>query len=336
MSQPLVSVIIPTYNASDTIEMTLDSIFAQTYKNHEIIVVDDGSTDRTSEILWPLANSGKIHLIIQENFGPSAARNAGIMSARGEYIAFLDSDDIFATESIERRVKVLTDHSDVSLVFTDFCFGDDIKLMDIQTPFYRSKYMLKKFSKSIEKVDGLVYFFKKDFFRNSILNNIEPSIITVIVRRVCLDKIGLFDESLRNAEDSDMWFRIQKEYKVAFIDQPLSFYRKLRGGLSSNVEGYCLGGIKFFVKQLSDNDVRNDVKLVSHIKKKIGYRYGELGDYYFGKGLYTDARRVLLLAIINCPWQGKTFLLLLLSLLPAIFIQSIKSIKSFLLQNKSR
>ena len=97
---PRVSVIIPAYNRADLIEETLDSVFAQTYRDYEIIVVDDGSTDDTRAVLAPLAAAGKLRYTYQENAGLPAARNTGIRMAAGQYVAFLDSDDLFTPDKL--------------------------------------------------------------------------------------------------------------------------------------------------------------------------------------------------------------------------------------------
>ena len=100
--KPKVSVVIPTYNSSQFIVETLESVFAQTYKDYEIIVVDDGSTDNTKEVLQPYTS--RIKYIYKENGGPASARNVGIKSAQGEYIAFLDSDDRWLPEKLEKHI----------------------------------------------------------------------------------------------------------------------------------------------------------------------------------------------------------------------------------------
>jgi len=116
-ASPLVSVVIPAYNCAPFIGESLDSVYRQTYRNWEVIVIDDGSTDETRAILAP--HTGRIRYFYQENRGTAAARNAGVRQARGELIAFLDNDDIWLPEKLERQVQVMQGSPECGLVFTD-------------------------------------------------------------------------------------------------------------------------------------------------------------------------------------------------------------------------
>ena len=115
---PVVSVIIPTYNHAMYIERTLESVFQQTYKNYEIIVIDDGSTDNTQEVIKSYEN--KITYICKENEGTAKSRNLGLKIAKGKYVAFLDSDDLWMPQKLELQVTLLDKNIDIGLVCTDF------------------------------------------------------------------------------------------------------------------------------------------------------------------------------------------------------------------------
>lgn len=117
MENQKVSVIIPTYNLARYINETVDSVLGQTYKNYEIIIVDDGSTDNTKEALSEYG--GKITYIFQENQGVSAARNKGIKEAKGEYIAFLDADDLWLKDKLELQIGLMNSNPEVAMIFTD-------------------------------------------------------------------------------------------------------------------------------------------------------------------------------------------------------------------------
>ena len=110
--KPLVSIIIPAYNVEKYVQEAIDSALSQIYKDIEIIVVDDGSTDNTKKVLNPYIKKGQIHYIYQENKGLSSARNTGIRAAKGGYIAFLDSDDLFLPEKMQRQVDFLEKHQE--------------------------------------------------------------------------------------------------------------------------------------------------------------------------------------------------------------------------------
>src|SRR6266545_7542657 len=125
METPKASVIIPTYNRSDLILQTIESVLGQTYKNYEIIVIDDGSIDDTRDKLASLRDKGIVQYVYQENRGSSAARNKGISLATGAYLAFLDSDDLFETGKLIKQVKFFSDHPEVGLVHSGYIKFDD-------------------------------------------------------------------------------------------------------------------------------------------------------------------------------------------------------------------
>ena len=116
MSSPCVSVIIPTYKHQDFVLATLDSVFAQTFTDYEVIVINDGSPDDTAEVLLPLAEAGRIRYIEQKNTGQSIARNRGIAEAQGEFIALLDDDDLWPPDKLEWQVEALRRQPDVALI----------------------------------------------------------------------------------------------------------------------------------------------------------------------------------------------------------------------------
>ncbi len=203
---PKVSVIIPTYNRAGYIVKTLESVFAQTYTDYEVIVVDDGSTDDTEEVLKPYYD--RIIYIRKENGGQGSARNVGIKLAKGEYVAFLDSDDLWLPEKLEIQVKFMDDNPEVGLVFSDFVvfYEDDTGcLIEMRKVHLQGKELT----------------FQSLFHRNFI-----PT-LTVLVRKSCIDDVGLFDESreLIVGEDYEMWLRIAMRYRLAHVPEVLAKYR---------------------------------------------------------------------------------------------------------------
>jgi len=213
---PKVSVVIPTYNSAQFIVETLESVFAQTYKDYEVIVVDDGSTDNTKEVLKPYMS--KIRYIYKENGGAASARNVGIKNAQGEYIAFLDSDDLWLPEKLEKQVRYFEKHPQIDMVFADCIrFGEEVS----NTPRNYTKRLISN-----------------DMFVNIWWYNIVPT-STVMVRKSCFEKVGLFDESreLETTEDKEMWLRIAREYKVGYLKEIVTKYRVRTSGYSrSNID----------------------------------------------------------------------------------------------------
>ena len=192
-----VSVIIPTYNRKHTLSRAIESIISQTIKPLEIIIVDDGSDDGTRE--WIKQEYPFIQYLNQNNSGVSASRNRGIFSANGNWIAFLDSDDEWIPEKLERQLSIL--RSDKEAVF---CHTNEI--------WIRNGTRVNQMKKH-EKYGGYIFEKCLDMCR------ISPS--SSIIKKEVFDHIGYFDESLIVCEDYDLWLRIAAHYKVLFLDQPL-------------------------------------------------------------------------------------------------------------------
>jgi len=207
---PLVSVIIPTYNSGRFIAEAIQSVLEQSYQNHQIIVVDDGSTDTTREVLKKFRHH--IKYVYQMNLGPSAARNAGIKIAKGDYICFLDADDLWTANKLEAQMAFMTSHPEIGLFFSDFEEFNGEKTL--RKSFLKTKSL---YSEIISKIPI------ENAFNKLLLVNFIPT-STVMVRKHCFLKVGLFDESLRSVEDRDMWLRIAAFFKIACL--PLTLSRK--------------------------------------------------------------------------------------------------------------
>ncbi len=204
---PKVSVIIPTYNQSRYLAAAVHSALDQTLdEGIEVIVVDDGSTDSTPE----LVRSFPIRYIRQENRGVASARNRGIELAGGEYIAFLDSDDVLLQNALQKGVAVLDRHPEVG-----FSYGQAYVIDDNG---HVSGVMKSRFLNQSTIVDT------KEQVKQLLLANTVPT-SSVIVRRSCLDEVGRFHEELRITEDRLMWIRLAKRYPAAYIAEPVEKYR---------------------------------------------------------------------------------------------------------------
>ena len=205
MQNKLVSVIIPTHNRADLLPETIKSVLAQTYNNIEIVVVDNGSTDNTGEVIAKM-NVAALRYYRQENSGgPAGPRNNGFKHSSGEYIAFLDSDDIWLPDKIKRQVEILENNSRVGLVFCQCKFFGE--------GYHENKlYPSKAFSGNI--------------FEKLILGNFVPT-VSVLCRREALEQIGVFDENpnLRAFEDYELWIRIAYKFQFHYINEPLCLFR---------------------------------------------------------------------------------------------------------------
>jgi len=192
-----ISVIIPTYNRKNTLPRAVESVLNQTYKPVEIIVVDDGSTDGTKE--WFSEMYPLVHYIYQVNSGVSSARNTGINSARGDWIALLDSDDEWLPDKLELQVKLLQNNAELR-----FCHTNEI--------WIRNGVRINQMKKH-QKYGGNIFKKCLDICR------ISPS--SSLFHTSVIKDVGLFDESLDVCEDYDLWLRITAKYPVLFLDQPL-------------------------------------------------------------------------------------------------------------------
>jgi len=191
----LVSVIIPTYNRSHFLREALDSVYAQTYRPLEVIVVDDGSTDRTPK----LVSSYPLVYIRGPRRGVAGARNKGLSWARGEFIAFLDSDDLWLPEKIARQVGFFRSHPGAMAVQTEEIW------------IRRGKRVNPK--KKHAKASGYI------FHRCVELCVVSPS--AIMLRRRVFDEIGVFDESFWACEDYELWLRLAARYPVYLLSEPL-------------------------------------------------------------------------------------------------------------------
>jgi glycosyltransferase involved in cell wall biosynthesis len=208
---PLVSIIIPSYNGAAFIKEAVDSALAQTYSNIEIIVVDDGSTDNTKAVLAPYVTTHQIHYIYQPNAGLSAARNTGIRGAKGEYIALLDSDDIFLPRKIERQIAHFAALPDCDISYCglySFWDGEPEKLLKIDYQFYSGE-------------DVLPNLVKKSF--------IAP--LTMVIKKDVFGRFGLFDENFKRSEDLEFLVRVASAgANIYFLDEILAKLRLRRTG----------------------------------------------------------------------------------------------------------
>jgi len=204
---PLISVVIPTYNRSKLLSMTVESVLAQTYPAVEVIVVDDGSADDTAAVGRDYGQ--RVRFIRQDNAGVSAARNRGFLASNGEYVNFLDDDDTIVPEKIERQVAMLRHQPEAGLVHCRY-------------------YLMDKSGTPIYQVGRLP---AGDILRDLVCANFVW-MSAPLIRRECLERAGLFDETLSAAADYDLWLRIaQAGYPFACVQEPLGAYRVHRGSM---------------------------------------------------------------------------------------------------------
>ncbi len=185
---PLVSIIIPVYNAQRFIAQTLESVAAQTYADYEVIVVDDGSTDGSRAAIEPFLSDSRFKLIAQTNAGISAARNTAIRACAGDFVALLDHDDLWLPEKLERQVEISGQNPEAGMIFTNAeLFGES----GVIGSYYPDRA-------TYPKQDILEHLLEENPFCAG----------TMMVRKSCLDEFGLFDESVPGVDDYEMWLRL--------------------------------------------------------------------------------------------------------------------------------
>ncbi len=210
---PTVSVVIPTYNRAHLISRAIRSVNQQTYQDIEIIIVDDGSTDNTKELVKQLKDSRMLYIRSSQNRGGAAARNIGIQASRGKYIAFLDSDDEWFPEKIYKQVQALVEgEEEVGMVYTGILFMGE---------------------------NGIVSNENKPVFRGKILpqllrTNVIGSTSSAMIKRFCLEAVGMFDEQFPSRQDLDLWIRIAAKYNIEYVPEALTIHHIHKNRISSD------------------------------------------------------------------------------------------------------
>lgn len=211
---PLVSIVIPAFNAAAFLSETLESALSQTYPNIEIIVVDDGSTDNTRDIVARCATSA-VQYLHQSNAGVSAARNAGFRHSHGEFVCFMDADDWFYPENIAAKVSAMQHHASAALVHA-----------------------------AVEVTDGAlqptghVMRGKSGKVLSDLLQYAPPAIpcpSNALIRRSALEQVGLFDTQLSTSADYEMWLRLASAFDVIALPEVLVKYRVHAAGMFANL-----------------------------------------------------------------------------------------------------
>lgn len=195
MQKELVSIILPTYNRDWIISRAIESVLSQSYTNYELIIIDDGSTDNTLEVIEPYGN--KVKYFYVENSGVAAARNKGISLSEGEFIAFIDSDDIWEVDKLEKQVLLFDNNPSYDLCYCGVNYYHNNALERDTLSHY-----------------GLI---KNGFVFSKLLK--KPSIATssVVIRAKILKNIGTFNENFKLFEDRDLWLRIALNHRIYFL-----------------------------------------------------------------------------------------------------------------------
>lgn len=232
----MVDVVIPVYNGERFILQALNSVAAQSCAPARIIVVDDGSTDGTGEMVRAYKSEIPVEYVQKNNEGLSSARNAGIQISRSEYVAFLDADDEWYPEKLEEQLRLFreSDLQNLGVVYCAYSIIDDIgEISD---------------SHHVVETDGSL---RGSIFDVLLLaNRITGSGSGVLIKRSCFDRVGLFDEELSACEDWDMWLRLAECYKFDLVPQKLVRIRRHQGNMQNDRNHMFSNQLRFFDKWL--------------------------------------------------------------------------------------
>lgn len=263
MNSPKVSVIIPNYNYAKYIAKAIESVLSQTYQNLEIIVVDDGSKDDSLKVLETFGD--KIRVVCQKKQGVSSARNHGVAVSSGEYVAFLDADDLWHQEKLQKQLDVFAEDNQIGLVHCQ----------------------LREFNTETGDTIHLHLEGEKGWVADEILLFEKPVIIgpgsSILMIREAFDAVGGFDTTLKKAsEDWDFCYRVARKYKVGFLREILVEYRNHGNNGHKNVENVELDMKNCFEKAFRTQD-ENILRLR---RRAYGNLHTELCGMYFRKGSY--------------------------------------------------
>lgn len=255
---PSISVVIPVYNGTNYLREAIDSVLLQTYSNYEIIVVDDGSTDKTWEMIQSYGT--KVRGIRQENRGVAGALNNGIRNSNSDYVAWLSHDDLFLPDKLQRQIDFLLQNNEFAACYTDYYAIDKLGYIvrAIESPWY-------------PRERAMWVLFGQGYINGS----------TMLINRTCFKKIGWFSEELRYTQDVEMWIRILRHFSIARVPEKLGKLRTHPGQDSVNVEKHNAEKQAMFKKVFCDL-IADGIFPVDATNKnttrKMAHAYEWLGD----------------------------------------------------------
>jgi glycosyltransferase involved in cell wall biosynthesis len=273
--QPLASVIVIAYNCADYLGHAIESVLGQTWTRLELIVVDDGSTDNTAEVVRRVSDS-RVTYVRQMNKGPNAARNEGIRRARGDYIAFLDCDDWWLPSKLEKQIAKAAAHPEIGLV-------------------YSLAIRVDASDKERDRFDTIVEGRVLD--RLLLGNCIAGSASSAVVTRRAIDAVGMFDESLHYAEDWEFWIRVASQFAVACVPDFDVYLLDRPGSQGKNADATRRDSLRFIHSAL---DRYAPFRPFFHRVALAQLHY--VASYnLWASGRIRDARRELLRSLVYNP-----------------------------------
>jgi glycosyltransferase involved in cell wall biosynthesis len=281
MAESVVSVVIPVYNARDVIRETLESLFAQTYPHFDVIVVDDGSTDGSGEVVQGYGD--RVRYMVQRNAGVACARNRGIAAARGKYIALLDHDDLWGREKLAKQVSVLDSQPSVGMVVTDVAHID-------------------RAGRPMNQA-GLAYQPQHEFAR-LFVQGFVPTPSATLIRKDLLEAVGGFDEQFNSAgmDDHELWTRIAAATVIAGIAEPLTLHRNRE----NKPAAIALGHRPLLIEKLMAR-FGHDPGKRRYLQREMAFYLADQGKHLIMEGRRREGRATLFQGLKLSVGQGKSF-----------------------------
>ncbi|MDY6798542.1 MAG: glycosyltransferase [Pseudomonadota bacterium] len=284
ISSPVVSVVTPTYNRAGFLLQAIESVLQQTFGDFELIVVDDGSTDDTPQLMDRYLQDTRVRYFKQSNQGQSVARNRGIKEAQGEYICFLDSDNAWHEDKLEKSLEAFRQNPGFHVVYGDYMVidaeGNELGVNQMRRYTGRVTAHLLK--------DNFV------------------SMNTTMTRRNCFREMGGFDEKDRLAEDYGLWLRFSTRYRFYYLDQILGYYRVMNGQISSDKARRLEANerlLKSFLAEYPDSVSASEKRRgLSHFYARKARHHGSSGEAI--KALADSARSLSLDPFWPAPWKA--------------------------------
>ncbi|MBJ6727095.1 glycosyltransferase [Geomesophilobacter sediminis] len=306
---PKVSVIIPTYNCGQFIGKALDSVLKQTFLDYEIIVMDDGSTDATASIV---ANYQSVRYFYQINRGLPAARNAAVSRANGEYLAYLDADDLWYPEKLRQQVSFLDATPRCGIVHADLTYVDEN-----DAPFIPLWHHQKRGAgQQGECLEDL-------------LHNCLIQVPTVMERHACFDQTGGFDERFRRVEDYLHWIHVAlRGHQFGYIDRPLAMYRWRSGSLSKNSAAMLKATVQMFQVLMEETDLNRNSDASDIVAKRIAMLKRLMPGALRREGDYRLARQTALKLLLDFPKELNSYVELFKSSLPEPLLLAARKMRS--------
>lgn len=294
---PKVSVIIPTHNRADLLKAAIQSVLDQTYPDFELLVCDDASKDHTRDVVAGFSDRRIRYTRYEENRGVVELRNNAVNDSNGDYIAFLDDDDEWLPDKLEKQVSLLDGSSaETGAVYTGAIFMD-IKLG-------RQKVVIPRQRGNI---------FRDLLFHDFIVTS------SLVVKKVCFEKAGLFDPEFKSASDFDMWLRISGIFEFDCVEEPLVRYRVHQNSISNNNLNVIRGLERLIIKHIDS---------FNNNKSAYGNHLFKLGIAYCYSGNMSEGRKSLIKAIRLNPYDIRYYYNLAISSMGAGTFKKIKEIKA--------